>query len=131
MNRSSTCSTGAVEQGNYMYRSIERRHLTRHRNAKHTHHDSTGDFQAPKRPVQRELNTNPSRRQSMEQEEHSKDHHRRHNHHHRHHNQHQLRKIIVDGAKLSAKLMAAVVFCAVAPILYVVIPPAHDAGDRA
>ena len=131
MSRSNTCSTGAVERGNCRI-SSERRHSTKYRNAKHAHHDSKGTFHAPKRPVREELNNVPNQHQRMEQEDHSKDHHRsRHDHRHHDHNHHQLRKRIVDGAKLSAKLMAAVVFCAVAPILYVVIPPAHDAGDRA
>ena len=148
MSRSN--STGAVEGNCRTCSSNE--HSTRYRNAKHAHYDSKGDFHAPKSPMQKEFNNEPRRRQSMKQEEHSKDHHRRHHnprrrqsvkqeehskdhhrrhHNHRHHNHHQLRKRMVDGAKLSAKLMAAVVFCAVAPILYVIIPPAHDADDRA
>ena len=126
MSRSN--STGAVEEN---CRSSSE-HSTRYRNAKHAHYDSKGDFHAPKSPVQKELSGESRRRQSMKQEEHSKDHQRRHhNHRHRHHSHYQFRKRMVDGAKLSAKLMAAVVFCAVAPILYVIVPPAHDADDRA
>jgi hypothetical protein len=26
--------------------------------------------------------------------------------------------------------MGAIMFCALAPVLYVVVPPAHDTGDR-
>ena len=49
---------------------------------------------------------------------------------HHHHHQLHLRQRIVGGARLSAKVMGAIIFCAVAPILYVVVPPAHDTGDR-
>lgn len=53
-----------------------------------------------------------------------------HHHHQQHHHQLHLRKRIVDGARISAKVMGAIMFCALAPVLYVVVPPAHDTGDR-